>query len=260
LATNGGKNQDPPTNEHDCGNPKIRIICNWVTHAWKVTINRLKSIESLILTTATVFLGLMAYWQWSALDKTDITLNKTLIATNLPWVAVAIDPAGPIIWRDGGLEVSYKITLKNIGKSPALKVSHIEGIILDRDANLAIQQQDLGIFLNGAHPLSGLANIMPGDDRQMICHEQVNRREVEKARKPWAGIGPDLITPVLIGIIHYMTQFDTEVRQTGFIYEIGFWDQAQGFTHTALDPASDGDIPFERVRIRRHPQVDGRVD
>jgi hypothetical protein len=29
---------------------------------------------------------------------------------------------------------------------------------------------------------------------------------------------------------------------------------------TALDPASDGNIPVERVRIRRHPQVDGHVD
>jgi hypothetical protein len=90
-----------------------------------------------------------------------ITLNKTLIAANRPWIAVAIDPAGPIIWRDGGLEVSYKITLKNIGKSPALKVSYAEAIILDRDANLAAQQQDLGVFLSGPHPLSGLANIMP---------------------------------------------------------------------------------------------------
>ena len=201
MATNGGNNQDTPTNEQDCRNPKVRIICNWLARASErifTIINCLKSCDSLILTAATIFLGWMAYWQWDALHKTDITLNKTLIAATRPWIAVAIDPTGPIVWRDGGFEVSYKITLKNIGKSPAIKVSHVEAIILDMDANLAAQQQDLGIFLSVEHPLYGLSNIMPGDDRRMIIHQQVNRREVEKAMKPWAGIAPGLITPVLI--------------------------------------------------------------
>ena len=190
--------------------------------AWRFIIHCLKSCESLILTAATIFLGWMAYWQWDALHKTDITLNKTLIAATRPWIAVAIDPTGPIVWRDGGFEVSYKITLKNIGKSPAIKVSHVEAIILDMDANLAAQQQDLGIFLSVEHPLYGLSNIMPGDDRRMIIHQQVNRREVEKAMKPWAGIAPGLITPVLIGVVHYLTEFDTEWRKLASYLKLVF--------------------------------------
>ena len=61
-------------------------------------------------------------------------------------------------------------------------------------------------------------------------------------------------------MVTYRTQFDDAVHHTGFIYEIGFWDQTKGISVTAIDPVGDGNIPFDRVRIRRYPGVDGKVD
>jgi hypothetical protein len=186
--------------------------------------------------------------------------RKALVADQRPWISVAIEPAGPLTWNDGGFQVSYKITLKNIGKSPALRVTHAEAVVLNRNANLAAQQAGLA-KMRALGPIFGAANIMPGDDRQMIIRQPVDRQRVETEAVPGtAAGGPNLITPVLIGTADYTTQFDAETRHTGFIYQIGFWDPAKGVIVTALDPAGDGNIPTERVRILRHFRVDGHVD
>jgi hypothetical protein len=182
--------------------------------------------------------------------------RQALIADQRPWVSVSIEPAGPITWPNGGVQIPYKITLKNIGKTPALRLRHFEAIVLDINADLPGNQAAIRRLL----PATGGMNLMPGEDAQLIVNVQATAQQVQQSAAPWAGEGPRLIMPVLVGSADYYTQFDDGVHTTGFIYEIGFWDPAKGITVTAMAPVNDGNIPVDRVRIRRRQDVDVTVD
>ncbi|WP_432260851.1 hypothetical protein [Cupriavidus sp. TMH.W2] len=183
--------------------------------------------------------------------------RQSLIADQRPWIAVSFEPAGPITWPAGGLQISYKDTLKNIGKSPALNLKHVQGIALALDIDLP-EQASLRRLIAANN--TGAINLMPGEEIQVIGHIQRSRDEVTRSAAAWAGDGPSGSRPVLIGAADYKTSFDDEVRTTGFIYEVGFWDPAKGITVTAMDPLADGEIPPERVRIRRRPNIDAPVN
>jgi hypothetical protein len=189
--------------------------------------------------------------------------QKQLEVTERPWVAVVVEPVGRITWNDGGLQYSFKITCKNIGKTPAFDVMHFESTTLKRPEDVGAAQRDLAKGFSINEPSDGADNIMPGDDRQTIVQYQVSRKDIEDAiaysNQKWPK-APALITPSLIGVVYYRSSLDKERHQTGFIYEVGFWDPAKGITVTALDQRSDGNIPPDRVRIRHHPYADGRID
>lgn len=196
-----------------------------------------------------------------AATKAATTAEQQLEVAERPWVAVVVEPAGWITWNDGGLQYSFKITYKNIGKTPAFEVTHFESTTLKRLEDVGAAQRDLAKgFINAT---LDTANIMPGDERQTIVHTQVSREDVEAAiaysNQRWPK-APALISPALIGVVYYRSSLDKERHQTGFIYEIGFWDPAKGITVTALDPRSDGNIPPDRIRIRHHPYADGHID
>lgn len=199
--------------------------------------------------------------QLGAVNESNGLSRKALIVDQRPWVTVDIKAVGPISWSGPNPEVPYIITIKNIGKSPAINVRHIESIVLGVGADVVAQLRNLADSFLGAQHLAGGWAIMPNDDRGHIMRQQVNRERIDKEKMPWT---PDsaakLIQPVLVGVVYYTTELDTVTHQTGFIYEIGFWDPAKGITVTALDPSTEGDIPLERVRIRRHPDADGYVD
>jgi len=195
----------------------------------------------------------------NASSKANDLSRQALIADQRPWIAVSIEPAGPITWANGGMQVPFKITLKNIGKSPALRLRHIEAMVLDMNADLPGTQATFRQMLAAGGGI-GAINLMPGDEAQLIINQQADAQNVERSSAAWAGEGPKLIVPVIVGSADYYTQFDTDVHTTGFIYEIGFWDPAKGITATAMDPVADGDISQDRVRIRRRSDVDALVD
>jgi hypothetical protein len=185
--------------------------------------------------------------------------RQALIADQRPWIAVSIEPSGPITWANGGMQVPFKITLKNIGKSPALKLRHIEGMVLDMNADLLGRQSEFRNMLPVGGGI-GAINLMPGDEVQVIINQQVDAQSVERSSAARAEQGPKLVVPVIVGAADYYTEFDADVHSTGFIYEIGFWDPTKGITVTAMNPAADGDIPQDRVRIRRRTDVDAAVN
>jgi len=195
----------------------------------------------------------------NASSKANDLSRQALIADQRPWIAISIEPAGPITWANGGMQVPFKITLKNIGKTPALRLRHIEAMVLDMNADLPGTQAMFRKMLPAGGGI-GAINLMPGDEAQLIINQQADAQNVERSSAAWAGEGPKLVLPVIVGSADYYTQFDTDVHTTGFIYEIGFWDPAKGITVTAMDPLADGDISQDRVRIRRRSDVDALVD
>lgn len=198
-----------------------------------------------------------------AAEKAANTAQSQLEVAERPWIAIVVEPAGWITWNEGGLQYSFKITCKNIGKTPAFEVMHFESTTLKMLEDVGEAQRDLAKSFAINRPSYGADNIMPGDERQVIVRYQVPRKDVEDAiaysNKKWPK-AQALIAPALIGVVYYRSSLDKERHQTGFIYEIGFWDPAKGITVTALDPRSDGNIPPDRVRIRHHPDADGHID
>jgi hypothetical protein len=188
----------------------------------------------------------------SAIKSNELS-RQTLIADQRPWVTVNVEPAGPLIWMNGGFQVSYLFTIKNIGKSPALNVTNLAAVNLDRTSDLSKEQAILSKIQDGGLSIDAL-NLMPEEERKIINHQQVDVAQVGRA------VDPKLIIPVLIGTIEYRTQFDRTIHHTGYIYEIGFWSPEKNITVTAMRPVLDGNIPTERVRIRRHPFQDALLD
>lgn len=182
--------------------------------------------------------------------------KEVLIATERPQIAVSLDPAGPITWDNGRFEISYRITLRNIGKAPATDTRHVESVSLGLDSDLLRDQRSLAETSN----MRGLGHwtILSNEDRAHIIRQQVTREQIDAAAKQWTSSGTErLIRPVIVGVVYY--KFGEETYQTGFIYEVGFWDAAKGITITAVSP-DDGPIAPEQVRIRRHPEADGYVN
>jgi hypothetical protein len=84
-------------------------------------IRWLKRIDSLLLAIATVALAWIAFWQWSALDKTDTTLRDTLVAANRAWIEASdMNTLGDI--RDQH-DLKIEQYYSNVGKSPATSLS-----------------------------------------------------------------------------------------------------------------------------------------
>jgi hypothetical protein len=197
----------------------------------------------------------------SAKQSTQIA-NETLIAAQRPWVSVKIESAGPITWPQGFMQIPFKITLTNIGKSPAFNVRHVEIVIVDSEAKSAQYKESESGIKRLADVTQFAANIMPNDSREEIIGYQVQPGDIAKGAKAFTkdGKGPKLIMPVSIGSVRYESHFDKFVHHSDFIYSVGFWDPAKGIIVTAIDPVGDSEIPAERVRILRHYSADGDID
>lgn len=116
----------------------------------------LKSIDSLItaiatflLFIATTLLAWIAWLQYQALEKTDHTLNKTLIASSRAWVGPrnAKFEADPMAKTPIDATVEYQ----NVGKEPALNFSNLADFFAatiqeDKDG---IVDTKLTAYLNG---------------------------------------------------------------------------------------------------------------
>jgi hypothetical protein len=87
------------------------------------SVHFLKSIDTLAWATitlalATISLAVIAVLQWNALDKTDETLRKTLVASNRAWISV--DGAAADGDIGGDKDVVVQVFYANVGKGPAI--------------------------------------------------------------------------------------------------------------------------------------------
>jgi hypothetical protein len=87
---------------------------------WRWLVDR----DNAALMTAVATLGLVfvAFLQWRTLQKTDETLKATLNLAHRPWVGVEkIETRSwPTTQADGKVHLDLSVTLKNVGKSPAV--------------------------------------------------------------------------------------------------------------------------------------------
>jgi hypothetical protein len=121
LTADPSKNENPATNKQNRRNPKIRAFCNYIVRSIIGIIGFLKSIDSLIVAMATVFLAFIAYWQWEALEKTDYTLRQTLVAANRAWIApIQLRLESPVVAVE---PISVALVYRNVGKEPALNMT-----------------------------------------------------------------------------------------------------------------------------------------
>jgi hypothetical protein len=127
MASHTGQNKNESENKNNCCRNKIMGLCNWIMRAWQFIANKtyfifefLNYISGTVLAVATGLLVWVAYWQWDALEKTDTTLNKTLVAANRAYIA-----PGQITFIDlpqEKTEIRLQLTYENIGREPAIKL------------------------------------------------------------------------------------------------------------------------------------------
>lgn len=89
-------------------------------------VDALNYLSPLFIALAAVGIAWVAYWQWHVLEKTDRTLNETLIAANRAVIVPHLLKLNAPLKL--GQEASLTLLYANSGKEPARHVGHHNGV------------------------------------------------------------------------------------------------------------------------------------
>jgi hypothetical protein len=148
----------------------------------------------------------------------------TLVATNRPWASVAkIEIAGPLTFQNGEGKVPLTVALKNLGHSPAIRVSVNVKLVLSNTTNLLAAQKEYCDHFRKPLPPGGIRpelTLWPGDQLVFPVDAWMNSQELP-AFKEWADRTPFPIALIaIIGCIDYEFSFGEGHHQTALIYDL----------------------------------------
>jgi hypothetical protein len=94
---------------------------SWLRAHGQPTIDRLNYLSPFLTAVATGLLAWLAWWQWQTLEKTDHTLQQTMIASGRAWIAVT----GARVDDDfqEGSTLRVRLSFENTGKEVAQMLS-----------------------------------------------------------------------------------------------------------------------------------------
>jgi hypothetical protein len=211
------------------------------------------SIFTFWLTLATIGLGIVAVLQIGFLDRSeriaaetaqaakdsaDIA-NKTLTATQRPWIYPVISVGSNMLINDDGATITFGYTLKNSGNTPAINVDVYPrffafqfGKVTGTPPNFTVEipQTDVAVdlvkFCNEQTVSSEMkANVswLSGDpifpDRELRSAVIVTipKAEIDAAREQ---SDYKSFTPVLLFCVTYRSPFDTKSHHTGLAFQL----------------------------------------
>lgn len=129
MSADPGHSNGPTAHKENGGGQKPRAFYNFVSGlkrriGWQLIdiIEALKELSGVLVAIATFLLAWIAWWQWDALEKTDRTLNNSLIAASRGWLAVTGISHNKQETYILGNPINYSILFKNIGKSPVVRL------------------------------------------------------------------------------------------------------------------------------------------
>jgi hypothetical protein len=193
----------------------------------------------------------VGYFQWKALHSTDDKVGKQLAlmeADQRPWISIEAQIAGPISFSSFGAQLTSKITIKNVGKSPAFKVfvgfnpTLVESHLATYKAMLSycreIERQQ-----NKNTP-DGFV-LFPGEEASEIWTGGIAEDQIEKFK---ISLGRELFNPVLLVCIDYRSHLrPDEAKQTGRPFSFMMKDGTFGV------PLGEGNIPADSLKIKPDP-------
>jgi hypothetical protein len=157
------------------------------------------------------------------LNKTDHTLQRTVVATQRPWISgkPTLTGSAHFIPDGSGLVQHFQITLKNVGNSVATFVEQEFSIIVPADDGhdkIALQTQKEACTgarkriekSDHSRPMA----LFPSEENTSLYNLFVSSRNMKVIGSvQW-------INPVLIGCVAYKSEFSEETHETGLIYVI----------------------------------------
>jgi hypothetical protein len=185
--------------------------------------------------------------------------RDAFIADQRPWVSVDCSLIAPITWGENGGSFSFKFSLKNTGRTPALNTEvHLRVYSPYGETSYTEDQIKLADEIRKRKTVMG-TTVFPGGTITQRLSTSIGNSEIERIRQWWRekhGLNYDWLHPVVIGCVNYRSVFGGPGHQTGFIYHI--------FRTVPKDDAlliapSVGEIPLEHLALRRWMQ-DGRTD
>ncbi len=154
--------------------------------------------------------------------------EKTLVATQRPWVSVEMKIISPLTYdAEGNAQITIGFMLKNIGNSPAVEldlIAELHPIFGDAVA----KKQKLCDAVRKSHPLDSRVSewglvLFPQQSMPFGQALSVSHKEIEEFNLAQAGDSPiwpkdRLIWPAkIIGCVNYKFTFTDGYHQTGFV-------------------------------------------
>lgn len=228
------------------------------------------SIFTFWLVVATVVLGVIAYVQIDFLKRTEIisdqsakaakessdTAKNALIAANRPWIKTEIQVGGPIFYNVNGVNFTIHYVLKNIGRSPATNIMvnpQVFAPAIGVDASFDLRGELMKVIVaQKAHVRNpfGFA-LFPDETAIQNVTVSIPQDELKRITQK-----VEFIMPTILGTISYRMGLDTEVHQTGFMFEVRRSDRPRPESiekkrsPIAIFP-DEGDIREEDIRLFR---------
>jgi hypothetical protein len=183
--------------------------------------------------------------------------RKAFTADQRPWVSVVISIISPVTYdQAGSAQITFRFTLRNVGRSPATNVDVFPKIYPSSNKRLLArleqkQMADIARIPSPPEEFFGdifLGDVLfPGSEPMTIeMRLTVNRGEIDAAI---AEIGAEhrYFVPVIVGSVGYGFTFEGGRHQTGFIAEVLKIEDTpkSGF---AIDLGET--IPPEKLRLR----------
>jgi hypothetical protein len=165
-----------------------------------------------LLCVATVLSAVVLY-------KTDHTLQRTVVATQRPWISVKVEAGGIRFHSDGTLFHNFKVTLKNVGNSVATFVDQdLKFFAVKAEGGLAGQLQDemcKGLRGKVEKSKSALA-LFPLEESDPVYSLALTAKQIDMEAIGTAR----LLNLMLVGCVVYRSEFAHDVHETGYMFSI----------------------------------------
>ncbi len=225
------------------------IVFGWQAHRLKQTVDTMKELGAQQSADAQASIAITKESADAAKLSADIA-EKTLIASQRPWLTVEVGIGGPLIYDERGASFIFTLLLENIGKSPAQDIFIDLGISAPAIGNdpSGITNYPLGQKLdemmerNKRKMFPGFA-IFPNKSVSKTIEIAINSAALSVITEHAPFISPDFF-----GIISYSSDLSDRRHRTGFRCNIRRW--TGGIFPADILPA-DGNIAAEELIITR---------
>lgn len=177
--------------------------------------------------------------------------REAYMADQRPWLSVSYAPHSGLEWTDSHCFFDIAFSLKNSGRTPALK-AFVE-IRLMPDSNLAMfpkRQRDLSDEVLAGRSYRPAITVFPESEERYVLGIQSASSKIPVRRNGPQGEAEslDAVQLRIVGCVQYSSSEEGPLHQTGFMFTV--FRKENGRFDLSLLP-SMGDIPKECLLLER---------
>jgi hypothetical protein len=214
---------------------------------WKLRIE----VATLIAIAVYAF---MAYRQWDAMrdaavatKKSAEIAEKTLLATQRPWVYVRMEIKSDLTFTGTGSKIDILYSIINVGHSPAvdvhLSIKMFPSIAFGRQREIEESVCSKENWVPSLQNILGGSVLFPNEEHTVIFPTQEDISGVNKT----AGI---VLFPEIIGCVTYRFAGGEPIHTTRFIAHLKIFDPRNPDFVTGI-PAEIGTVPSSQLRLSK---------